>query len=79
MTINVKVGHAKPHLSELLVAAEAGEEVVISRGDQPVVKLVAIRNKDTVKEAIARILEIRAKAKPVTLEEILQWRDESRR
>ena len=79
MTINVKVGHAKTHLSELLVAAEAGEEVVISRGDEPIVKLVAIRSKDTVKEAIARILEMRSKAKPVTLEEILQWRDEGRR
>jgi prevent-host-death family protein len=79
MTINVKVGEAKTHLSELLVKAEAGEEVIISRGDQPVVRLVPIRNKDSVKEAIASILEMRAKAKPVTLEEILEWRDEGRR
>ncbi len=78
MTINVKVGHAKTHLSELLVAAEAGEEVVISRGDQPIVKLVAIRNKDSIKEAIAEIMEIRKRAKPVTQEEIRAWRDEGR-
>jgi antitoxin (DNA-binding transcriptional repressor) of toxin-antitoxin stability system len=78
MTINVKVGEAKTHLSELLVKAEAGEEVIISRGDQPIVKLVAIKSKDTVQDAIAKILEIRAKAKRVTQEEIRQWRDEGR-
>ena len=79
MTINVKVGEAKTHLSELLVKAEAGEEVIISRGDQPVVRLVAIRNNNSVKAAIASILEVRAKAKPVSLEEIIEWRDEGRR
>ncbi len=78
MTINVKVGEAKTHLSELLVKAEAGEEVIISRGDQPIVKLVAIKSKENVQDAIAKILEIRAKAKPVTQEEIRQWRDEGR-
>lgn len=78
MTINVKVGHAKTHLSELLVAAEAGEEVIISRGDQPIVKLVAIRNQEAIKDAIAEILEIRARAKPVTQDEIRAWRDEGR-
>lgn len=79
MTINVKVGEAKTHLSELLVKAEAGEEVIISRGDQPVVRLVAIRNNNSVKAAIASILEVRATAKPVSLEEIIEWRDEGRR
>lgn len=78
MTINVKVGHAKTHLSELLVAAEAGEEVIISRGDQPIVKLVAIRNQEAIKDAIAEILEIRGRAKPVTQDEIRAWRDEGR-
>ena len=67
MTINVKVGEAKTHLSELLVKAEAGEEVILSRGDPPVVRLVAIRNNNSVKAAIASILEVRATAKPVTM------------
>ena len=78
MTINVKVGHAKTHLSELLVAAEAGEEVIISRGGQPVVRLVAIKNQNSVKQAIAEILELRKRAKPVTQDEIRAWRDEGR-
>jgi prevent-host-death family protein len=33
---------AKTHLSKLIEAALAGEEVVIARGDKPVVKLVPI-------------------------------------
>jgi prevent-host-death family protein len=79
MTINVKVGEAKTHLSELLTKVEAGEEVIISRGNQPIVRLVAIDNKQSVRQRIDRILEIRAKAKQVTIDEILEWRDEGRR
>jgi antitoxin (DNA-binding transcriptional repressor) of toxin-antitoxin stability system len=78
MTINVKVGQAKTHLSELLVKAEAGEEVIISRGDQPIAKLVAIRSANDAREVFKRLAEIRTKAKPVTQDEIRQWRDEGR-
>lgn len=38
----VKVQYAKTHLSALLAAVERGEEVVISRGDRPVARLVAV-------------------------------------
>ena len=38
----VKVQYAKTHLSALLARVEAGEEVVISRGDKPVARLVPI-------------------------------------
>jgi len=36
----VKVHQAKSQLSKLIAAVEAGEEVVIARGDKPAVKLV---------------------------------------
>ncbi|MGL4174755.1 MAG: type II toxin-antitoxin system Phd/YefM family antitoxin [Dermatophilaceae bacterium] len=36
----VKVQYAKTHLSTILKDVEAGEEVVIARGDTPVAKLV---------------------------------------
>lgn len=39
----VKVQYAKTHLSALLAAVERGEEVIISRGDVPVARLVALR------------------------------------
>jgi len=36
---------AKTHLSRLIAEAEAGEEVVIARGDKPVVKLTLVEQK----------------------------------
>jgi prevent-host-death family protein len=41
MTI-VTIHHAKTNLSSLIARAEAGEEIVIARGKQPVVKLAPI-------------------------------------
>lgn len=38
----VKVQYAKTHLSALLTAVEHGEEIVISRGDRPVARLVPL-------------------------------------
>ncbi len=38
----VKVHQAKTQLSKLIAAALAGEEVVIARGDEPVVRLTPI-------------------------------------
>lgn len=78
MTIHVKVREAKTRLSELLAKAEGGEEVIISRGDQQVVKLVALRNPNNAKEVFNRLAELRARSKPVTQKEIRQWRDEGR-
>ncbi len=76
MPITVKVGEAKTHLSELLAKVEAGEEVVISRGSVPVARLTRIRPEADVDAAIEAALALRAKAKPVTTEEILAWRHE---
>ena len=61
MTIYVKVGEAKTHLSELLNKVEAGEEVVISRGNEIVARLIGTGAKKSVREAIA---SIRASRKP---------------
>ena len=38
----VTVHEAKTHLSRLIRRAQAGEEVIIARGNTPVVRLVAI-------------------------------------
>ena len=38
--MEVNVHHAKTHLSKLIAAAEAGEEVIIARDGKPAVKLV---------------------------------------
>lgn len=38
----VNIHHAKTHLSELIAAAERGEEVVIARANRPAVRLVPV-------------------------------------
>ncbi len=78
MTVNVKVAEAKTHLSELLAKVEAGEEVIISRGNTPVARLSRIRRENDVNALIEEIKAMRARAKPVSQEEIRAWRDEGR-
>lgn len=39
----VKVQYAKTHLSALLAAVEAGEEITIARGDREVARLVPVQ------------------------------------
>lgn len=79
---------AKTHLSELIARAERGEEVIITRHNKPVAKLVPIN--EVSPELIARrrraLLDMQAigrrmaqRGEPVTREELLQWRDEGRR
>ena len=79
MTITVKVGEAKTHLSELLAKVEAGEEVVIARGNAPIARLSRIRKDKDVAAVIDEIRAARARAKPVATEEILAWRHEGHR
>jgi len=41
----VKIHHAKTHLSRLIEKACEGEEVIIARGDEPLVRLQPLRMK----------------------------------
>ena len=41
----VKIHHAKTHLSRLIEKACEGEEIIIARGDQPLVRLQPLREK----------------------------------
>ena len=79
MTINVKVGEAKTHLSELLSKVESGEEVIISRGNEPIAKLSKVTKPSGVQAAIEGLRALRETNGSATVEEILQWRDEGRR
>lgn len=79
---------AKTHLSELVARAERGEEVIITRHNRPVAKLVPFnevspelvaRRRAIAAEMQAVGREIEARGGPITIEEILAWRDEGRR
>jgi prevent-host-death family protein len=81
MTLTVKVAEAKARLSELLAKVEAGEEVIISRGPDPIARLSPLRRDNDVAAVIAEIRAARNSfaLAPIALEEILEWKAEGRR
>jgi prevent-host-death family protein len=76
MTIQVKIGEAKTRLSELLAKVEAGEDLVISRGNVPVARVTRIDRSEKFKEIIQEMRQDRACQKAVTRDELLDWRHE---
>ncbi len=85
---SVGLFEAKTHLSELIARAERGEEVIITRHNKPVAKLVPIN--EVSPELVARRLRILDELQtigrgivqrggPLSVDEILAWRDEGRR
>jgi len=79
MTVSVKVAEAKTHLSELLAKVEAGEEVIISRGNTPIAKLSRIRCENNVEALIAEIKAQRLTRQSTSQDEIREWIEEGRR
>ncbi len=76
MTRHVKIGEAKTHLSALLAAVEAGEDLVICRGTTPVAHVTRIAGEDEHATLSATLRRERAKQQMVTTAEILAWRHE---
>ena len=76
MTRHVKIGEAKTHLSALLAAVEAGENLVICRGATPVARVTRIARAGEHAALTATLRRERAKQKAVTTAEILSWRHE---
>ena len=77
----VQASAAKTHLLELLDEVERGGTVVITRHGKPIARLVPdeTQRQQDIDQAIAEIKAIRRRNKPVTVEEILAWRDEGRK
>lgn len=72
MTITVKIEDA--NLSELLAKVEAGEEVLLVRGDAPVARLSRLSDRAMRQKAIDEILEFRKTMPRFTQEEIAEWK-----
>ena len=73
---SVTVHKAKTTLSQLIADAEAGEEVIIRRGDQPVVRLVPVQVAEPRREfgALAGKLTLDAAFfEPLPDEELRAW------
>lgn len=84
---HVPIAEFKDHLSELVAAAEGGEEIVITRHGKAAVKLVPAKDEEALRkqridawDRLARLREqMRAAGQTVTLEEIIAWENEGRR
>ena len=82
---SVAIAEAKNHLSELIAAAEAGEEIVITRHGKPAVRLVAATADRAARRAVVidRMFAMGQdhfkKHGPTTAEEIIAWKNEGRR
>lgn len=86
-TRTIGLFEAKTHLSELVVRAQAGHEVIITRHNKPVAKIVPYESVRPVdmrrrRQALARMqalgAEIAARGEPVTQDEIIEWIREGR-
>ena len=76
MTRRVKIGQAKTHLSALLTEVEAGEDLVICRGEKPVAHVTRFATASEHAVLCATLRRERAKQTAVTTSEILSWRHE---
>lgn len=76
MTRYVKIGEAKTHLSALLADVEAGEDLVICRGETPIARVTSHVDDREHAELCATLRRERAKQRAVTTPELLAWRHE---
>jgi prevent-host-death family protein len=74
---------ASRDFGSLLKQVEEGETILVSREGRAVARITpaAAPRYDSAeaKRALAEIAKIRERSKPVTIEEILAWRDEGRK
>jgi prevent-host-death family protein len=86
-TQTIGLFEAKTRLSELVARAESGDEVIITRHNKPVAKIVAYEPVRPVdlrrrRQALARMqaigAEIAARGGPITQEELVEWIREGR-
>jgi len=82
---HVPIAEFKDKLSEIVAAAEAGEEIVITRHGREVVKLVAAGQDQGAQRraALVGLIEMRESLRRsgvrVTQEELKSWKEEGRR
>lgn len=90
MTRHVPISEFKDHASELVAAAENGEEIVITRHGKATVRLEVIgtasaeserrrRAGAAMQRLMARREEMRAKGMTATIDELIAWKNEGQR
>ena len=81
MTITIEADEGAARWSELLAEVEAGNDVIIARGTQLVARVARLPqpSPDDVDAAIAALRENRKQFAPITIDEIIEWKNEGRR
>ncbi len=80
MIITIDVADFAARLPEMLAEVAAGREVLIARGSETVARMTKVEQSRIDRQAaIDAIFEARRGLPPITVEEILAWRDEGRR
>jgi len=80
----IQASQAKTHFLRLLDEVEQGKTVTVTRRGKSIARIVPIspsdeERRERIGRALASILEIRKRTRPVSVEEILAARDEGRR
>jgi prevent-host-death family protein len=72
---------AKAKLSEVFDRVQSGDEFIVTRHNQVVGRIVPEkrRNQAQIDYAVNRLIELRKETQPVTLDEIIAWKNEGRR
>ena len=81
MTITIDADEGAARWSELLAEVEAGNDVIIARGTQLVARLARLPQpaSEDIDAAIASLQENRKHFAPITIDEIIAWKNEGRR
>jgi prevent-host-death family protein len=84
---HVPIAEFKNHLSELIAAVEAGDEIMITRHGKAAVKIVPAKDEHSLRrqrqQAVERIRahmeKMRAEGRTATIEELIAWKNEGRK
>ena len=82
---SVAIAEAKDRFSELVAAAEAGEEIVVTRHGKPAVRITAVatdrqdRKREALEAMVAAGRRNLEEFGPTTIDEIIAWKNEGRR
>ena len=80
----IQASEAKTHFLRILDDVERGNTVTVTRRGKTVARIVPVppgdeERREQIGRAMASILEIRKRTKPVSIQEILTARDQGRR
>ena len=81
----VPIAQFKDRASEFVAAAEAGEDIVITRHGREAVRLVAVhqdrsaQRRAAIDALIATREDLRAKGVRISVDELIEWKNEGRR